>query len=202
MAGAVTRNGELVLGSRSPRRLDLLRQIGIEPVAVDAADIDERPHRNEPAVTLARRLAQAKLAAIASRHPGRFVLSADTVVAVGRRLLGKPADEAEARRHLMLLSGRRHRVVTAVAIQAPDGRSAAREATTLVTFKRLQPDELDMLVASGEWQGKAGSYAIQGMAEAFIKRIDGSHSNVVGLPLQTTLALLRGLGWISTHSVR
>lgn len=197
MAGAGTRKGGLVLGSRSPRRLDLLRQIGIEPIAIDAADIDERPHRGEPAVALARRLAQAKLAAIATRHPGRFVLSADTVVAVGRRLLGKPLDEDDARRHLQILSGRRHRVTTAVAVQAPDGRSAAREATTLVTFKRLQPDELDALIATGEWQGKAGSYAIQGMAEAFIKRIDGSHSNVVGLPLHTTLALLRGLGWAS-----
>lgn len=195
MAGADSRNGELVLGSRSPRRLDLLRQIGIEPVAVDASDIDERPHRNEPSAALARRLAQAKLAAIASRHPGRFVLSADTVVAVGRRLLGKPLDEEDARRHLQLLSGRRHRVTTAVAIQAPDGRNATRETTTLVTFKRLHPDELGALIASGEWRGKAGSYAIQGMAEAFIKRIDGSYSNVVGLPLQTTLALLRGLGW-------
>lgn len=198
----MTRNGELVLGSRSPRRLDLLRQIGIEPVAVDAADIDERPQRNEPAAALARRLAQAKLAAIASRHPGRFVLSADTVVAVGRRLLGKPTDENDARRHLQLLSGRRHRVITAVVVRAPDGRNAAREATTLVTFKRLQPDELDALMASGEWRGKAGSYAIQGMAEAFIKRIDGSYSNVVGLPLQTTLALLRGLGWVSIPSDR
>lgn len=195
MAGAVVRNDELVLGSRSLRRLDLLRQIGIEPSAVDAADIDERPHRNEQAVALARRLALAKLAEIASRHPGRFVLSADTVVAVGRRLLGKPVDEADARRHLQLLSGRRHRVTTAVAVQAPGGLSAVREATTFVTFKRLQPDELDTLMSSGEWQGKAGSYAIQGMAEAFIKRIDGSHSNVVGLPLQTTLALLRGVGW-------
>ena len=198
MAGADSRNGELVLGSRSSRRLDLLRQIGIEPVAVDAADIDERPQRNETAAALARRLAQAKLAAIASRHPGRFVLSADTAVAVGRRLLGKPLDEDDARRHLQLLSGRRHRVTTSVAIQAPDGRSATREATTSVIFKRLQPDELSALIASGEWQGKAGSYAIQGMAEAFIKRIDGSHSNVVGLPLQTTLALLRGLGWTSS----
>lgn len=197
MAGAETRNGELVLGSRSPRRLDLLRQIGIEPVAIDAADIDERPQRNEAAAALAHRLAQSKLVAIAPRHAGRFVLSADTVVAVGRRLLGKPVDEPEARRHLQLLSGRRHRVTTAVAIQAPDGRRAEREATTLVTFKRLQTDELEMLLACGEWQGKAGSYAIQGMAEAFIKRIDGSHSNVVGLPLQTTLSLLRGLGWPS-----
>jgi septum formation protein len=202
MAGAVTRNVELVLGSRSPRRLDLLRQIGIEPVAVDAADIDERPRRNEPAAALARRLAQAKLAEIVPRHPGRFVLSADTVVAVGRRLLGKPTDEQDARRHLALLSGRRHRVTTSVAVRAPDGRSAARETTTVVTFKRLQPDEFDMLMSSGEWQGKAGSYAIQGMAEAFIKRIDGSHSNVVGLPLQTTLALLRGLGWVSTKFIR
>jgi septum formation protein len=202
MAGARTRNGDLVLGSRSPRRLDLLRQIGVEPVAVDAADIDERPHRNEPAAALAHRLAQAKLAAIAPRHPGCFVLSADTVVAVGRRLLGKPTDEREARHHLELLSGRRHRVITAVAVRAPDGRGAARETTTVVNFKRLQPDELDMLMSSGEWQGKAGSYAIQGMAEAFIKRIDGSHSNVVGLPLQTTLALLHGLGWVSTKSAR
>ena len=195
MAGANSRNGELVLGSRSHRRLDLLRQIGIEPMALDAADIDERPQRNETATALAQRLALAKLAVIAPRHVGCFVLAADTVVAVGRRLLGKPADATEARRHLELLSGRRHRVITAVAIQAPDGRRAARYAVTQVAFKRLQPDELDALVEASDWEGKAGSYAIQGMAEAFIKRIDGSHSNVVGLPLQTTLSLLRGLGW-------
>ncbi len=195
MAGANSRNGELVLGSRSQRRLDLLRQIGIEPVALDAADIDERPQRDEMAPALARRLALTKLAAIAPRHAGCFVLAADTVITVGRRLLGKPADATESRRHLELLSGRRHRVITSVAIQAPDGRRATRDAATLVTFRRLQPDELDALVDGGEWQGKAGSYAIQGMAEAFIKRIDGSYSNVVGLPLQTTLLLLRGLGW-------
>jgi septum formation protein len=202
MAGTANLIGRLVLASRSPRRLDLLRQAGIEPVALDAADVDERPKRNEPATALARRLALAKLAAVATRHPGCFVLAADTVVAVGRRLLGKPENENEAREHLGLISGRRHRVVTAVAVQAPDGRIRLRVATTVVAFKRLQPDEIDALIVSGEWHGKAGSYAIQGLAEAFVKRIDGPYSNVVGLPLQATLAQLRGLGWVPGNGRR
>jgi septum formation protein len=195
MTGAGFQGGRLVLASQSPRRLELLRQIGIEPLALAAADVDETPRRNETAPALARRLAGEKLDAVADKYPDRFVLAADTVVAVGRRLLGKPAGEAEARAHLTRLSGRRHRVLTGVAVRAPTGRRATRVATTIVVFKRLEPGEIDGYLASGDWQGKAGSYAIQGSAEAFVKRIDGSYSNVVGLPLYVTMAMLAGLGW-------
>ena len=195
MAVAVSDCRPLVLASRSPRRLALLRQVGIEPTSIDAADIDENPIRDEPPAALARRLATAKLAAIESRYPDCFIVAADTVVAVGRRILGKSGNEHEARAHLMLLSGRRHRVMTGVAVRGPDGRHAVRVATTAVSFKRLEPGEVSAYLQSGEWQDKAGSYAIQGMAEGFVKSINGSYSNVVGLPLQVTLALLRGLGW-------
>lgn len=200
MTDAATQSGRLVLASRSPRRLELLRQVGIEPSDLDAADVDETPRRNEPAAALARRLAEEKLAAIAGKHPDQYVLAADTVVAVGRRLLGKPANEAEACGHLKLLSGRRHRVLTGVAVRSPSGRQAVRVATAIVVFKRLQPDEIAAYLESGEWHGKAESYAIQGRAEAFVRRIDGSFSNVVGLPLYETLTLLRGLGWSSVHA--
>lgn len=195
MANAAPLYGELVLASRSPRRRDLLRQIGIDRVTIVSADIDETPGKNELPNVLARRLAVAKLAAVAPQHPDRFVLAADTVVAVGRRLLGKADSADDAERHLRLLSGRRHRVMTSVAIAAPDGRQIARTVTTNVVFKRLHPDEISAYIASDEWLDKAGSYAIQGRADAFVVRIDGSYSNIVGLPLQTTVAMLRGLGW-------
>ena len=185
----------LILASASPRRLDLLRQIGIEPDAVAPAEVDEAPRPRELPVQHARRLAAAKADAVAPGHPGAFVLAADTVVAVGRRILPKPADEAEARRCLSLLSGRRHRVLGAVLLVAPDGRRARRMVTTAVRFKRLEPRELEAYIASGEWRGKAGGYAIQGRAAAFAPAVNGSYSNVVGLPLAETAALLRGFGY-------
>ena len=195
MADAAIPDPRLVLASASPRRLALLRQIGIEPVAVDVADIDETPGKSEAPAALAERLARSKLATVAARHPGHFVLAADTAVSVGRRILGKPADRDEARAHLSLLSGRRHRVTTAVAIRSPDGRVAARSVATVVAFKRLAPDEVALYLDSDEWSGKAGSYAIQGRADAFVTFLRGSYSNVVGLPLQTVAVMLRGLGW-------
>jgi len=194
-ASAQTEVPAFVLGSASPRRRDLLRQVGVEPAAIDAAEIDEMPKRGELPAAYARRIAAEKLRAVAARHPGAFVLAADTVVAVGRRILPKPADAAEARACLERLSGRSHKVLGAVAVQAPDGRTARRLVTTRVRFRRLHPDELAAYLDSGEWQGKAGGYAIQGLAAAFVPEIQGSYPNVVGLPVVETLALLRGLGW-------
>lgn len=185
----------LVLASASPRRLELLRQVGIVPDRVDAADIDENPRRGELPPALAKRLAAAKARAIAPGHPGAYVLAADTVVACGRRSLPKPADPAEADQFLMLLSGRKHRVLGGVALIAPDGRMVERLVTTTVTFKRLSDDERVGYVAGGEWRDKAGGYAIQGHGALFIRAIGGSYSNVVGLPLFETAQMLRGTGY-------
>lgn len=183
----------LVLASASPRRLTLLRQVGIEPAAVAPAAIDETPEPGELAVRLVARLAAAK--AMAALHRDAYVLGADTVVAVGRRLLDKPAERATARRFLTLLSGRRHRVFGGIAVVRPGGDTPiVRVVTTAVQFKRLSEAELDAYLATEEWRGKAGGYAIQGQAAAFIKKINGSPSNVIGLALAETVALLRGLG--------
>ncbi|HYD99013.1 MAG TPA: Maf family nucleotide pyrophosphatase [Alphaproteobacteria bacterium] len=184
----------LVLASASPRRLDLLRQIGIEPAAIDPADIDETPGKFELPAQLARRLSAAKAAATAARQPDRYVLAADTVVGVGRRILPKAEDEATARRCLELLSGRRHRVYSGVSVVAPGGRSATRVIQSVVIFGRMAPADCDAYIASGEWRGKAGGYAIQGLAARYIRQIGGSYSNVVGLPLFETAQMLRGLG--------
>ena len=185
----------LVLASASPRRLELLRQIGIEPGAVDPAGIDETQRRRELPPAAARRLALEKARAVASRHPGAYVLAADTVVACGRRALPKPEDAAEAARCLDLLSGRRHRVLGGVAVAAPDGRMAVRVVVTTVAFKRLTGPERSAYLNSGEWRGKAGGYAIQGRAARFVAWINGSYSNVVGLPLYETAQMLAGLGY-------
>lgn len=187
----------LVLASASPRRLDLLRQIGILPVAVDAPSIDEAVLPREQPLAYVRRMAQAKLDAVAPRHAGAFVLAADTVVACGRRILPKAEDAATARDCLELLSGRRHRVLGGIAIAGPDGRQAIRVVTTQVVFKRLSADEIAHYVDSGEWRGKAGGYAVQGFAAAFIPSLNGSYSNVVGLSLSDAYAMLTGLGFAS-----
>jgi septum formation protein len=183
----------LVLASASPRRLALLRQIGIEPDSVVPADIDEAPLRGEMPRALAGRLACAKASAVAGS--GAFVIGADTVVARGRRVLPKADDEPSARRCLDLLSGRRHRVYGGICVIGADGRMASRVVTTIVAFKRLERQEVEWYVAQGEWRGKAGGYAIQGRAAMFARSLSGSHSNVVGLPLFETAALLRGLGY-------
>jgi nucleoside triphosphate pyrophosphatase len=181
----------LVLASASPRRLELLRQIGIEPVKIDPADTDETPHRDEPPRAYAERMARAKLAVVAPRHPEALVLAADSVVAVGLRVLPKAETKAEALSCLKLLSGRRHKVVGGLALAVPNGKVRTRLVETVVRFKRLEPSEIEAYVASGEWQGKAGGYAIQGRAAEFVAFISGSYSNVVGLPLFETAALLR-----------
>ena len=185
----------LVLASASPRRLELLRQIGLMPDFVDPAEIDETPRRDEAPAAHALRLAEEKLRAVMPRHPGDYILAADTVVACGRRILPKTMDPASARRCLELLSGRRHRVHSGIALASPDGRVSLRHVDSQVAFKRLSTAEITAYLASGEWRGKAGGYAIQGRAAALIRFISGSYSNVVGLPLFETAQLLAGRGY-------
>lgn len=180
-----------ILASASPRRIELLGQIGRQPDAVVPADIDETPQRDESPKALASRLALAKAKAVAEAHNGDIVLAADTVVACGRRILPKPKNEQDAKRYLTLLSGRRHRVYGGIAVVTPDG-SRVRSVMTHVTFKRLSPDEIRSYLACGEWRDKAGAYAIQGRAASFVKQINGSYSNVVGLCLYVTEAMLVG----------
>jgi len=195
MESVPAQSSRLVLASASPRRRELLLQIGVTPAAIDPADIDETPKPRETPADYARRIARAKARPVAARHPGAFILAADTVVACGRRLLPKADDAATARRCLALLSGRRHRVIGGIAVIAPSGRENLRVVATQVAFKRLTPQEIDAYVASGEWQGKAGGYAIQGRAAMLIPWIGGSYSNVVGLSLSDCAAMLRGLGF-------
>ena len=199
----------LALASASPRRLALLEQIGLRPDDVAPADIDETPQRDERPRQLALRLALGKGRAARQRldltntttdgptpvHSSSFIMSADTVVAVGRRILPKAETEAEARACLKLLSGRSHDVLTAVAVLAPDGREASRIVESRVTFKRLSLTEAEGYIARGEWQGKAGGYAIQGIAGGFVTDISGSYSAIVGLPLYESASLLEGLGY-------
>ena len=186
----------LVLASASPRRLDLLRQVGIEPARIDPAHIDETPAPRELPRAYALRMAKAKLAAVAGRHPGMVVLAADSVVVCGRRILPKAETEVQARACLGLLSGRRHRVLGGIAVGAPDGTVRTRLVETVVRFKRLEPVEIDDYIQSAEWRGKAGGYAIQGRAARFVSFLSGSYSNVVGLCLHNTSALLRAAGMV------
>jgi septum formation protein len=183
----------LILASASPRRRELLARLGVEPAAIAPADIDETPCKAESPRDYARRMAREKAEAAASDTA--HVLAGDTVVAVGRRILPKAEDEATARNCLELMSGRRHRVLSAIALRAPDGSLRERLSETVVVFKRLSEDEMAAYLASDEWNGKAGGYAIQGAAEGLIRRIDGSHSGVVGLPLYETRALLKAAGF-------
>jgi septum formation protein len=185
----------LVLASASPRRLDLLRQIGIEPDRVDPADIDEVPRPGDLPAAHVMRLAEEKARTVMPRHPGAYILAADTIVACGRRILPKPFDLTTARFCLKLLSGRRHRVLSGIALVSPDERLALRRVDSQVAFKRLSEAEIAAYLCSGEWRGKAGGYAIQGRAAALIRWVSGSHSSVVGLPLFETAQLLAGRGY-------
>ncbi|WP_298159908.1 nucleoside triphosphate pyrophosphatase [Brevundimonas sp.] len=185
---------ELVLASASPRRIELLALIGIIPDRIDPADIDETPLKDETPSRLAVRLARTKALTIAARTPDAVVLAADTVVAVGRRLLEKPVDAAEAEKFLRLLSGRNHRVFTGVAV-ATGETVRHRVVDTRVAIKRLSDAEISDYVAGGDWKGKAGGYGIQGPAAAFVLKIIGSHPAVMGLPLPETVNLLAGAGW-------
>ena len=185
----------LILASSSPRRRELLAQIGIVPDAIDPADIDETPRADELPPQHAERLAAEKAQRVAERHPGAFILGADTVVGCGRRILPKAETVDEAKRCLTLLSGRRHRVHGGIALVTPQGRLLRRRVVTAVAMKRLSPQELEAYLAGGEWHGKAGGYAIQGRAARFVREIIGSYSNVVGLPLFETAMLLEGQGF-------
>lgn len=185
----------LILASASPRRLELLAQIGVTPDAVMAADVDETPLKDETPRRLVLRLAEIKARAIAEKRPDAFVLGADTIVAVGTRILGKPVDEADAERMLRLMSGRAHRVMTGVCVIAPGGKAASRLSETRIKFRRLSDADIAAHLAADEWRDAAGAYRIQGLAGADAAFLSGSHSAVVGLPLYETRNLLSGLGW-------
>jgi septum formation protein len=191
----VPNTAPLVLASASPRRLDLLRQIGVTPDAVEAADIDESPLKDETPRQLSSRLARAKAALVAGRRDDAFVLAADTVVAMGRRILPKAETDEQVASCLALMSGRAHRVLTAVCLRAPSGREASRLVETRVRFKRLSKQDVEAYVRSGEGLGKAGGYGVQGRAGALVVALQGSYSSVVGLPLYETANLLAGLGY-------
>lgn len=189
-----------ILASASLRRKALLKQVNLQPTQIIAADVDETPIQGEMPRKLATRLAFEKAVKVAARFPNDFILAADTVVACGRRILDKVDNADAASEHLRLLSGRRHQVYGGVAVVTPGGTFHTCLVTTRVTFKRLNSSEIQGYLESGEWKGKAGAYAIQGTAGAFVKRINGSCSNVVGLPLYETLALLRGSGFTGAQS--
>lgn len=186
---------KLILASASPRRVQLLEQVGITPDDIIPADIDETPLERELPRDLAQRLAIGKAQAIAAEHKDTFILAADTVVGCGRRILDKAEDETYARKCLEQLSGRRHHVYGGIALITPDGKTVKRLVDTVVQFKRLTENDIESYIKSNEWDGKAGGYAIQGLAESYIKFIRGSYSNVVGLSLYDTIQILSGAGF-------
>jgi septum formation protein len=185
---------DLVLASASPRRLDLLARLGLAPATIDPADIDETPLKGERPQPHVVRLAAQKAAAVATRHPGKVILAADTLVAVGLRILPKAEDEATARHCLELLSGRRHQVLTALTVIDRQGLARHRVSRSTVRVARLSPADIAAYLASGEWHGKAGGYAIQGRFEAHVLRLDGSYSGIMGLPLADARAMLATAG--------
>jgi septum formation protein len=186
---------KLVLASASPRRVDLLARIGVTPDAVVPADVDESVPKGELPREHALRLAREKAEAVAAKEPEALVLGADTVVAVGRRILPKVEDEATLRACMRLLSGRRHRVLTGIALAIPGGELRQRLGETMIAMKRLSEEEIDYYASHGEWRGKAGGYALQGYGEVYVRHIAGSYSNVVGLPLAETRVLLKSAGY-------
>jgi septum formation protein len=187
---------KLILASASPRRLDLLARIGVIPDAVVPADVDEGVPKGELPREHALRLAREKAEAVAAKEPDALVLAADTVVAVGRRILPKVEDEETLAKCMRLLSGRRHRVLTGVALAIPGGGGVReRLVETMIAMKRLSEDEIDFYASHGEWRGKAGGYALQGYGEVYVRHIAGSYSNVVGLPLAETRMLLKSAGY-------
>lgn len=185
----------LILASASPRRLQLLKQVGIVPDKILPSDIDETPLKAETPHALAKRLCRLKAEKIAETQSGAFILASDTIVACGNRILGKASDAAQAETFLKLLSGRRHTVYTGVCLIAPDGSKSVKCVKTAVKFKSLDRSDLEFYLSHDEWQGKAGGYAIQGLGARFIKAINGSYSNVVGLPLFETVNMLKGRGY-------
>ncbi|MFN3231578.1 MAG: Maf family protein [Alphaproteobacteria bacterium] len=192
----------LVLASASPRRLQLLQQVGLEPAETAPADIDESPRKAELPRQLAARLADEKAKAVASRFPDDLILAADTVVACGRRSLPKAGTEAEARACLDLLSGRAHRVYTGVTLVLPNGHMRRRTVESRVAFKALSAAERRTYLDSGEWRDKAGGYAIQGLAAAYIRTLQGSYTNVVGLPVFEVVSMLASAGYGPAQALR
>ncbi len=186
---------KIILASASPRRLELLSQVGIAPDAVIPADIDETLHKGELPRAFALRLAQEKCAKISAQRKDAFVIAADTVVACGRRVLDKPKDADDARRILKILSGRRHKVYGGICVAAPDGKVKSRLCETVVSFRRLSESDIAAYIDGKDWEGKAGGYAIQGMAATFVKFLSGSYTNVIGLSLYDTVQLLNSLGY-------
>lgn len=184
----------LILASASPRRKDLLAEQGIIPDAIIPADIDETPYKNELPRPYVERMAREKAMAITG-HADAFILAADTVVVMGRRILQKPEDEAEAYKFLSMMSGRRHKVIGGICLRTPEGKTIKRVIETVVKFKSLSEEEKQFYVASKEWEGKAGGYAVQGLASQFIPFISGSYSNIVGLSIFDTMAMLKGNGF-------
>lgn len=186
----------LILASASPRRVDLLKQIGITPGEIIPADINETPLKNELPKPLALRLAEEKAKAVAAQNPGSFVLAADTVVGLGRRILDKTLTEGQAKACLEKLAGRSHRVYGGIALLTPDQKLISRVVETRIAFKNLNAEEVKTYLQTGQWQGVAGGYAIQGYAQCFVKNIIGSYSNVVGLSLYDTMNILKGAGYM------
>lgn len=195
---------QLILASASPRRHDLLRQMGLEPSKIIPADIDESPLKNEQAEHHVRRLAHEKALAVAELNEARscFILAADTIVVMGRRIMGKPQSREEAKRFLTQLSGRRHRVISGVAVIHPSGKHNVKAVTSVVRFKTLNKEEISTYLDSQDWQGKAGAYGIQGLAGCFVQHVKGSYTNIVGLPLFETKNMLEGLGFPVLASAR
>lgn len=192
-----TQHKNIILASASPRRVQLLEQINITPSEIIPADIDETPKKSELPRDLALRLAQGKAQEVAQQNKNTFVLAADTVVACGRRVLPKAENEQQARKCLKLLSGRRHHVYGGICVITDQGKTITRLCDTIVKFKPLTPQEIDAYIQSGEWEGKAGGYAIQGLAAAHISFLQGSYSNVVGLSLYDTMQILNGNAFLS-----
>ena len=184
---------DFILASSSPRRLALLSQAGISPKRVESPDVTEEREKGETPLAYVRRMARTKASAVASRYAGENVLAADTIVVMGDRIFAKTDDAEKAKQTLLMLSGRRHRVITAVCLVDKNGKERIRHSVSHVRFKRLSHNELAEYLASGEWRGKAGSYAVQGRAECFVREIIGSYSNIVGLPLCDTVNLLNGI---------
>lgn len=185
----------LILASASPRRVDLLAQVGITPDAIIPADIDETQLKGEHPRVLAVRLARGKAEKIAAQYPDSFVLGADCVVACGARVMDKPAGPDEARKILQTLSGRRHRVYGGICVIAPGGKARAHLCDTIVTFRRLSTAEIDSYIESKEWEGKAGAYGLQGLAGAYVRFLSGSHTNVIGLSVYDTVRMLESAGY-------
>jgi len=183
----------LVLASASPRRVDLLKQIGFKPDIIHPADIDETPLKGELPITLVKRLAEEKAKVVVQQFPNDIIIAGDTIVVASRKILGKPADAIEARKFIDLLSGRRHQVISGLCVTSASKHSV-RVVKTIIKFKRITEEEKDLLIESNEWQGKSGGYMIQGIASAFAQLINGSVTNVIGLPLFEANNLLRAQG--------